>query len=435
MSSLARYYKYHGVKVSGYDKTETALTRDLQNEGMQVHYQDDIEKLDSNASMVIYTPAIPADNKELNYFRNNGYQMLKRSEALALVMEDGFNICVAGTHGKTTTSTMVAHILKASGYGCNAFLGGISSNYQTNFWTADNQVNVAEADEYDRSFLKLSPDIAVITSMDADHLDIYGTEVKMQEAFADFSRRIKNDGLLIYKYDMPQSNTLTATRKLSYDLKDDQADAYASNITTRNGAYTFDVSVSNKILTGFELNMGGLHNIENMVAAVTVAVQLNISGEKIKDAVASFTGVKRRFEFVTKSPNLVIIDDYAHHPAELQSLLQGVKDLYPERKCTVVFQPHLFSRTKDHAEGFASVLSKADALILLPIYPARELPVEGVSSHLILDKVTIENKRMLEKEALIPWLSAHKPEVLVMCGAGDIDVLVDPVRQALENIA
>lgn len=434
MSALARFYHLHGIRVSGYDKTETPLTKELEQEGMGIHYTDDLELLDSDAAMVIYTPAIPVDNKEFNYYQNNGYPLLKRSDALALATQDGFNICIAGTHGKTTTSTMVAHILRASGYGCNAFLGGISSNYQTNFWTADNNVNVAEADEYDRSFLKLSPDIAVITAMDADHLDIYGTEKNMQEAFIEFTGKIKENGLLIYRYAVPRASEFYGSRTLSYSLDNDESDAFASNISTRNGAYTFDVTVSDTILRDVHLNMGGLHNIENMVAAVAVAMQLDIATDKIKDAVQNFKGVKRRFEFVIKTNNLVMIDDYAHHPQEIEALIAGVKHLYPEKKCTVVFQPHLYSRTKDHAVAFANVLSEADELILLPVYPARELPMQGIDSELILNYASLEKKQVLPKESLLAYLLNHKPEVLIMCGAGDIDALVNPIARELEKI-
>ncbi len=442
MSALARYFNANGVEVSGYDKTETALCKELAAEGIKIHYEDNIEFIDKNAKLVVYTPAVPKDHKELNYYLANGYTVVKRSDVLGAITANSFNICVAGTHGKTTTSTMVAHILRHSGYGCNAFLGGISVNYNSNFWSSDKNVSVAEADEYDRSFLKLSPDVAIISSMDADHLDIYGTAENMERAFIDFAARIKPGGLLISKYGLKRNADLQAPNHITYDVQNDKAEVNAFNIRIDNGSYLFDVKVKDKMLKNVLLNMGGMHNIENAAAAIAVAVHLNIEEEKIKAAVADFKGVKRRFEYIVKNDSVVMIDDYAHHPEELRALITGAKKLFSNKKCLVVFQPHLFSRTKDHADGFAEVLDIADETILLPIYPARELPMEGVSSEMILERMHSENKMVLSKENLLKHLrqekQAHVEEgfeglLLITSGAGDIDTLVEPIKKIAEN--
>jgi UDP-N-acetylmuramate--alanine ligase len=433
MSALARYFNERGVKVSGYDKTETPLTDKLLQEGIKIHFTDDVNLLDKNAEVVVYTPAIPASHTEMKFYRDNNYTLLKRSDILGMLTKDTFNICVAGTHGKTTTSAMIAHILKDSGYGCNAFLGGIAANYDTNFWGSDNKVSVAEADEYDRSFLKLDPDVAVITAMDADHLDIYGTEKNMQDAFIEFSGKIKPGGTLIIKDTVQRLNEFKADNKLSYSAKNTATDIHTENLKVENGAYSFDVVIKKKRISNVVLNMGGMHNIENVTAAVAIADLLKIDEDKIKKAVASFAGVKRRFEYIVKRDDVVMVDDYAHHPEELRALIQGAKQLFPGRKTTIVFQPHLFSRTNDLADGFAEVLSLADQTILLPIYPARELPMPGVTSELILNKMTNADKRILEKTALVDWVKDHKPELLITAGAGDIDTLVQPIKNILEN--
>jgi UDP-N-acetylmuramate--alanine ligase len=329
---------------------------------------------------------------------------------------------------------MVAHILRHTGYGCTAFLGGIAVNYNSNYWSPEtngNNTYVAEADEYDRSFLKLSPDVAVISSMDPDHLDIYGTAENMEQAFIDFSARIKPGGLLISKYGLKRNAELKASGHLLYDVANDNADINAQNITIDNGSYVFDVKAQDRMLQGVLLNMGGLHNIENATAAIAVALHLNIEEEKIKAAVAAFRGVKRRFEYIIKNDSTVMIDDYAHHPEELRALITGTKKLFAGKKCTVVFQPHLFSRTKDHAAGFAEVLDMADEVILLPIYPARELPMEGVNSEMILQRMKNKNSAVLSKEALLMEIKNKKPELLVTSGAGDIDVLVEPIKHIL----
>ena len=433
MSALARYFNERGVSVSGYDKTETLLTKKLIEEGINIHFRDDIELLDKNADIVVYTPAIPASHRELNFYRENNYTLLKRSDVLGLITKDTFNICIGGTHGKTTTSAMVAHILTATGFGCNTFLGGIASNYDTNFWGSGHKVSVAEADEYDRSFLKLNPDVAVITAMDADHLDIYGTEKNMQDAFIEFSGKIKKGGTLIIKDTVRRQDEFATHNKMTYSGFNEQADIHTKALKIINGSYLFNVVIKDKVIENVLLNMGGMHNIENITAAIAVADMLKIDEDKIKTAVASFAGVKRRFEYMIKDESVVMIDDYAHHPEELRALITGAKELFPGRKCTVVFQPHLFSRTKDLASGFAEVLSMADETILLPIYPARELPMEGVTSDLILDRMTIANKSIMQREALLEWLKSNKPELLITAGAGDIDTLIQPIKKILEN--
>lgn len=433
MSALARYFNSRKVLVSGYDKTSTVLTKELEAEGISVHYEDSTELLDKEAELVVYTPAVPKDHKELNFYRDNNYTVLKRSDVLGAITGNSFNICVAGTHGKTTTSSMVAHILRHSNYGCNAFLGGIAVNYNSNFWSSEKNVCVAEADEYDRSFLKLSPDVAIISSMDPDHLDIYGTAENLEQAFIDFSARIKPGGLLLSKYGLKRTSELQGSRKLTYSLDNKEADVYATNIKINNGTYHFDVIMKGWQLKNVLLNMGGMHNIENAVAAIAVAHELKIEDEKIKAAVAAFRGVKRRFEYVVKNDSQVMIDDYAHHPQELAALLKGARGLFPGKKCAVIFQPHLYSRTKDFAEGFASSLSLADEIVLLPIYPARELPMEGVSSEMILEKMDNKQSRVLEKEAMLDWVKQNDNALLITAGAGDIDTLVEPIKQILNK--
>ena len=431
MSAIARYFNAKGVAVSGYDKTETVLTKQLAAEGIAVHYEDNIEFIDKQANMVVYTPAVPKDHKELNWCRDNNYMVVKRSDILGAITNSAFNICVAGTHGKTTTSTMVAHILQYSGFGCNAFLGGIAANYGSNFWSSPNNVCVVEADEYDRSFLKLNPDVAIVTAMDPDHLDIYGTAENVEQAFIDFSAKVKTGGLLVSKYGMKRGGELSATHHVTYHQKNEKADVYAANIKTNNGSYVFDVKAKNWELNNVELNMGGLHNVENITAAITVAHHLKIDDEKIKAGVSSFKGVKRRFEYIVKSEKQIFIDDYAHHPDELHALLTGAKNLFPDKKCTVIFQPHLFSRTNDFADGFAATLDMADEIILLPIYPARELPMEGVTSEMVLNKMKNKNCSVKTKEELLQWIKENKRELIITAGAGDIDTLVEPIKKII----
>jgi len=431
MSALARYFKSRECEVSGYDKTSTPLTQELEKEGIAIHYEERLDLIPAEVDVVVYTPAIPKEHKELMFYQENKYKVVKRSDVLQWITESSFNICVGGTHGKTTVTTMIAHILRDSGYGCNAFLGGISANYQTNFWSSAKNVAVVEADEYDRSFLKLVPDVAVITAMDPDHLDIYGTPEEVENAFVQFSQRVKKNGSLVTKKGLKREAELKAAIHDTYSYNDFTADVHAADITVENGSYVFDVRGKDWVLNKVTLHMGGLHNIENAVAAMAVAKQLKIEDEKIKAAVASFKGVKRRFEYVVKNEQHVLIDDYAHHPEELRALISGVKSIFTDHKVTVVFQPHLFSRTQDLADGFATSLDMADEVILLPIYPARELPIEGVTSEMIVNKMMIENKRVLDKEAMLNWVKENKPSLLVMAGAGDIDALVPKVRDLL----
>lgn len=433
MSALARYFNARGVNVSGYDRTETVLTKQLASEGIAIHYEDNIAFIDKEAELVVYTPAIPKDHQELNYLLQHAYTVVKRSDVLGMITNSSFNICVAGTHGKTTTSTMIAHILRDSGYGCNAFLGGIAANYNSNFWSHERNVCVVEADEYDRSFLKLSPDVAIVTAMDPDHLDIYGTAENVEQAFIDFSARVKEAGLLLSKYGLKRSGELKAGNHKTYHLQEAAADVHAADIRVNSGSYTFHVVATEWTLTDVVLNMGGMHNIENMVAAITVAKHLGIDDEKIRSAVGSFKGVKRRFEFIVKKDDRVFIDDYAHHPDELRALITGAKKMFAGKKCTVIFQPHLFTRTRDFADGFAESLDLADELVLLPIYPARELPIPGVTSQMILDRMKNTNRQLIEKERLAGWVKANKTELLITAGAGDIDTLVEPVKNSLEN--
>ncbi|MFL5742172.1 MAG: UDP-N-acetylmuramate--L-alanine ligase [Flavisolibacter sp.] len=450
MSALARYFNSKGVRVSGYDKTETALTKELESEGISVHYREDVKNISKDVDLVVYTPAVPAGHAELVYYREHGYRVVKRSDVLEAISSGSFNICVAGTHGKTTISTMIAHILRQSDYGCNAFLGGISVNYGTNFWNSERNVSVIEADEYDRSFLKLSPDMAVITAMDADHLDIYGDEKNMQDAFVAFGNKIKKNGLLVGKFGLKRVKEIVLEKKWTYSVQNDAADVFAENIKIEEGGYRYDVLIKNKVLSGIALQIGGMHNVENSLAAIAIADALGIEEEKIRSAVSQFRGVKRRFEYILPPQKQkkgawiepVMIDDYAHHPEELRALLMGVRSLFARRQVTVVFQPHLFSRTRDLAEGFAESLSLADRILLLPIYPARELPIEGVSSEMILEKIKREDKLVVTREGLMNWMREHVKnidkefgEVIVMAGAGDIDALVNPVKKILEQLS
>lgn len=448
MSALARYFNEKGVIVSGYDKTETALTKRLAAEGIRIYYEDKIEFIDKAAELVVYTPAIPKDHKGLNYFLENQYHLAKRSDVLGAITNQSYNICIAGTHGKTTTSTMVAHILRHSAFGCNAFLGGIAVNYNSNFWQqavdsrSEKMISVVEADEYDRSFLTLSPDIAIISSMDPDHLDIYGTAENMEQAFIDFSAKIKPGGLLLSKYGLKRTDDLKGDNHLTFHLQNENASIYARHIKINKGSFQFDVIMQYWELKDVVLNMGGQHNIENMIAAISVAHYLGIENDKIRKAVAHFRGVKRRFEYIVKNEKQVMVDDYAHHPEELKALLSGAKLLFPDKKCLVIFQPHLYSRSRDFADGFAESLDLADEVILLPIYPARELPIAGVSSDMILNKMKNKNKRLVLKENVLTYLKSYKSAsaggelegvLLITAGAGDIDTLVEPIKDLLIN--
>lgn len=433
MSAIARYFASKGAAVSGYDRHATPLTAALQKEGIEVHFEDNTALIPASPDLVVYTPAIGEMNQSLAFCREKGFVVVKRSDILQWITEQSFNICVGGSHGKTSISSMTAHILRDTGYGCNAFLGGIAVNYNSNFWSSEENVSVIEADEYDRSFLKLSPDIAVVTAMDSDHLDIYGTAEQVEQAYIEFAGRIKDGGCLISKYGLKRDSELNAEHHLRYSLFDNKAHIFALNLLVVNGAYHFDISYAGSIIKGFQLGIGGLHNIENMVAAVGVACYLQIEEEKIKAAVAAFQGVKRRFEYYLKNDKHVLIDDYAHHPEEIAALISGIRSLYSQ-KLTIVFQPHLYSRTKDMAAEFAEKLDLADEVILLPIYPAREAPMEGVSSALILEKMKLANKRMLTKEEMLSAVQKENPPLLALCGAGDIAELVIPVKNLLVKV-
>lgn len=449
MSALARYYLGMGVAVSGYDRVSSDNIVELEKEGAQVHFDDDITLLDKEADIVIYTPAVPHDHKELNWYRQNNYPVKKRSEALSDITNGGYNICIAGTHGKTTITTLTSHILRHSGYGCNAFLGGISVNYETNFWKGNNDVNVVEADEYDRSFLRLRPDIAVISAMDPDHLDIYQNAENMRAAFFQFAGLVNEDsGLLLTKYGLKVEGSVP-NNHWRYSLQNDAADVYAENIRMSDGSYHFDISGRGWNLSGVELHMGGMHNVENTVAAASIAHYLEIDHEKIKAAIRDFRGVHRRFEYIVNKKesvdgrSLIYIDDYAHHPKELSALLQGARSLFNKRWITVIFQPHLYSRTRDLYKQFAEALSHANTVILMPIYPARELPIEGITSGIIAGEITTENVMIKDAKEVMNWL-AHDylkslphsldGDVLITAGAGNIDRLVKPIHDLLLNI-
>jgi len=434
MSALARYFKSQGIEVSGYDKTQTHLTDELEAEGIQVMFEDDVEKMPKEVDMVVYTPAIPKDHKGFNFYKDNGYELRKRSEVLGIISADKFTIAVAGSHGKTTVSSMIAHILTESGFGCSAFLGGIAVNYNSNFLLGHSDVVVIEADEFDRSFHRLAPDMAVITAVDTDHLDIYGSKEAIDEAFIEFANRVSEEGFLVVKNGQSINDDLPVIDLAFYSLHDTDADVFCSKYWVTDGGYLFNISFFGQEMTGFRLNIGGFHNIENALAAITIAFELKITEEKIRKAVASFKGIRRRFEKIVDNGKVVFIDDYAHHPEEIRVFLESVREIYPNKKITAVFQPHLFSRTRDLAEGFAKSLSVADEVVLLEIYPARELPMEGVTSDLIYQQLTSSEKQMISKEQLLDTIKSKKDiEVLVTIGAGDIDKYVSGIKQILEN--
>jgi UDP-N-acetylmuramate--alanine ligase len=435
MSALARYFRSLRIAVAGYDLTESKLTKELEDQGIEIHYTDSIELIPSKItqeqkySLVIYTPAIPQNNKELNWLRNEGCTVLKRSEVLGLISEKYKTIAVAGTHGKTTTSSMIAHVMNESEVKCNAFLGGIATNFNSNLVLNDKaEYAIIEADEFDRSFLTLKPNIAVVTSTDADHLDIYGEET-LHESFQLFVNNIVDGGKLFIQAEL----TLDYNDKKGYSVANTNTDIYANNIRVVNGDFVFDSYTLNGEIIDIKLGINGLHNIENALATIAVCQEVGIDNETIKKALNSYKGVKRRFEYHIKDDQLVFIDDYAHHPSEIKALVSSVKKLYPNKKITGVFQPHLFSRTRDFANDFATELSKLDEIILLDIYPARELPIEGINSAMMLEKITNSNKELVKKQELIETIKDRKLEVLLTIGAGDIDGLVEPIKNALLN--
>jgi len=433
MSALARYFKSLGAEVSGYDKTQTALTDELESEGIRVIFEDEVNLYPKEIDLVVYTPAIPKDHKGFNFYKDNNYELRKRSEVLGIISSDRFTIAVAGSHGKTTVSSMIAHILTQSGFGCSAFLGGIAVNYNSNFLQGQNDVVVIEADEFDRSFHRLAPDMAVITAVDTDHLDIYGTKEKIDEAFIEFTNKIAEEGFLAIKSQQSIEEQLPVLDKAFYSLHDDTSDVYCSKYWVTDGGYLFNLNYFGTEIKGLRLNIGGFHNIENAIAAIIIAKELKITDEHIKAALASFKGIKRRFEKVFANDKVVFIDDYAHHPEEIRVFVESVREIYPKSKITAVFQPHLFSRTKDLAKEFAEQLSKADEVVLLDIYPARELPVEGVTSDLIFNQLTCPEKSLIKKDELLDFVKSKNFEVLLTIGAGDIDKYLSPIKEILSS--
>ena len=432
MSALARYFVAKGCVVNGYDKTKTILTEALSELGIDIHYEENIDAIPKDVDVVVYTPAIPKNQSELLYYQNNNYQVVKRSDVLQWITENSFNICIAGTHGKTTVTSMIAHILRDSGFGCNAFLGGIASNYNTNFWSSEKNVVVVEADEYERSFLKLIPDVAVITSMDPDHLDIYGTPEEVENAFIQFSKNIKPNGCLVSKYGLKRENELSAYQHYLYSNSNNNASVYATDIKVINGSYVFDVIAETWSISYIDLHMGGLHNIENCIVASAVTYEMGVEPSLILKGLKEYKGVDRRFEIVYRDDKRVYIDDYAHHPEELKRCITSLRHFFPGKKLTGAFQPHLFSRTRDFAEGFAESLSLLDEVLLLEIYPARELPMAGINSQFLLDKISLANKKLVSKEELLQEIKSRDIEVMLTVGAGDIGAMVDDVKKIME---
>lgn len=432
MSALARYFAKRGQQVSGYDKTKTKLTATLEEEGISITYQDEVSTLpdlflnNEEDLLVVYTPAIPKDSEILNYFKDNGFELKKRSEVLGIISKGMFCIAIAGTHGKTTTSSIVAHILKDTGYDCTAFLGGITTNYNSNVLFGANNVVVVEADEYDRSFLTLHPDIAVVTSMDADHLDIYGDKNQLEDSFRLFAAQLKQDGTLYAHENLPLKHDISYAASGT-------ADAKAENIRVEGSKFVFDYQDATRNIKDISLMLPGKHNVENTTVAIAIALQLGIAPERVKQAVANFKGVKRRFEYVVDNDEQIYIDDYAHHPEELKACFDAVRQLYPDKKLTVIFQPHLFSRTRDFADEFAKVLSTADELLLLEIYPARELPLEGINAQFLMDKITLADKKICSKDFVVNHIKNTKPELILTVGAGDIDTLIEPLKNILHH--
>jgi UDP-N-acetylmuramate--alanine ligase len=442
MSAIARYFHAHGKTVMGYDKTSTALTTELELEGIPIHFDDSVLEIPpivrltpKEKVVVIYTPAIPKDSIELNWLMEQGYTLMKRSQALGIITRQSRSIAVAGTHGKTTTSSMIAHLLQHSGVRCNAFLGGIATNYGTNLLLdAQADWTVVEADEYDRSFLTLSPAISVITSTDADHLDIYGSHDYMKESFNLFAQKLDGGGRLYFREGLPiQTDALPAGVDFSTYAAGVDGDYRADAITICAGRYYFTFHHPQGTWTDVELGLPGTHNVENAVAAIAVALAVGLTEQQIRAGLSSFAGVKRRFEYHIRREDMVLIDDYAHHPEELRACIGSVRELYPTKRITGVFQPHLFTRTRDFAEGFAETLSLLDEVILLPIYPARELPLPGIDSQLLLDNISTRSKKLVQKGDLLAELTSSPREVIVMLGAGDIDALVAPVAAAFSK--
>lgn len=434
MSAIARYYKFKGCNVSGYDKTPSELTGELIAEGIGVHYEDNTDFIpkDVENTLVVYTPAIPHDLKELLYVQEHGYTLLKRSKTLGEIAKGQRCLAVAGTHGKTTTSTLLAHIFTDSKVGCSAFLGGISKNYDTNLLVSHNPTIVAEADEFDRSFLQLFPEIAVITAMDADHLDIYGDLKHVHEAFQAFAGQVS--GTVITKLGLDITPNHTKARIMRYSYNDPRADFYADNLRKDEcGYFTFNLKHPDGVIKDCRVGVPGWVNVENAVAASAIAIVYGIDPEAIRHALGTFLGVKRRFDIHVNRPGCAYIDDYAHHPNEISTAISSMRDIFPGRRLTAIFQPHLYTRTRDFADEFAKALSAVDKLILLDIYPAREEPIPGVSSRLVFDKVTAPEKVLLKKEMLMKYLEDEKIDTLITFGAGNIDRFIPQITEMLSK--
>ncbi len=434
MSALARYYKFKGYSVAGYDRTPSELTAQLEAEGISVHYEDrpDLIPSDVNETLVVYTPAVPQNLGEMVKAREGGYALLKRSRTLGEITKGQRCLAVAGTHGKTTTSTLTAHILTESGEGCSAFLGGISRNYGTNLLMSHTPTVVAEADEFDRSFLQLFPEIAVITAVDPDHLDIYGDYAHVVEAFKAFASQVS--GVLIAKKGTPIVQADTKAKLYSYHYTDSSADFYAENPHPDScGYFHYNLHYPGGVIEDIRVGVPGWVNAENSVAAAAIALSYGLEPSAVKAAIGTFEGVKRRLEVHVNTPHLSYIDDYAHHPAELASAISSMRDIFPGRKLTAIFQPHLYTRTRDFAGEFAAALSKVDKLILLDIYPAREEPIPGVTSEIIFKDVTAPQKVLLKKEELMDYLANEPLDVLVTFGAGNIDRFIEPITELLKK--
>ncbi|TDU42919.1 UDP-N-acetylmuramate--L-alanine ligase [Gelidibacter sediminis] len=429
MSALARYFVAEGKLVAGYDRTKTEISEALENLGVEVHFEDSVSKIpsvffDKHDTLIVYTPAIPKNHTQYNYFKNQGFEVCKRSAVLGEITNNTFCLAVAGTHGKTTTTSILGHLLYACNVPVTAFLGGVSENYNSNFISNGTEVTVVEADEFDRSFLTLSPDMAGITSMDADHLDIYGEAEELTKSFIEFTKKLKPTGKLFVKNGLPLEG-------ITYGIEDD-ADYSAQNIEITNGSYVFDVKTPTGTLHNFTFNLPGRHNLSNAIMALAMTVEYGIPHHQLANALASFKGVKRRFTYHIKTDHLVYIDDYAHHPEEINAVHHAVREMYPGKKVLAVFQPHLFSRTRDFADDFAKSLSQFDDVKLLDIYPARELPMEGISSEWLLNKIENSTKKLVQKSALISEIVASDAFVILTIGAGDIGEQVKHIKQALQ---
>lgn len=429
MSALARYFMYLGKNVSGYDKTRTQLTSELENLGIDIHFDDDVslidEKyLDKENTLVVITPAVPKNHSEWNYFVENGFEIKKRAEVLGIITKGTFCFAIAGTHGKTTTSSILGHVLFQSGVDVTAFLGGIVEDYNSNLIGTGTSVTVVEADEFDRSFMHLSPNLACVTSMDADHLDIYGDSTAIENSFREFAAKVETKNLYIANGLPLEGNTIGINEEATFS---------AQNIRIENGFYVFDVKTPTETIENVQFTLPGHHNLSNALIAFAMAKSYGVSNENIKNALASFKGVRRRFSFQIREEKLVYIDDYAHHPTEIEAVHQAVRELYPNKKILTIFQPHLFSRTKDFVDGFAESLSKFDAIGLMEIYPARELPIDGVNSNWLLEKISNSNKILVQKDDLLEFVAKSEFDVLVTIGAGDIGEMVKDIKKTVNE--